>query len=190
MNVDFKLPVRYGLIGGFVMCLISILTYMFYRQLFGSFTSQMLFGLVTMGIMIFIPVWGAVTYKREHGGVIDFKTALVVAFTIYAITVACSSVLSYVIPNYLDTDYPNELLELVQNTTRESMEKFNAPQESIDKAIEGMTVDKFKPSAVQALKGFGINLIVGLVLGLLIAVFVSRKPKNYNQTIDEVPQSS
>jgi len=163
---------------------------MFYRQLFGSFTSQMLFGLVTMGIMIFIPVWGAVTYKREHGGVIDFKTALVVAFTIYAITVACSSVLSYVIPNYLDTDYPNELLELVQNTTRESMEKFNAPQESIDKAIEGMTVDKFKPSAVQALKGFGINLIVGLVLGLLIAVFVSRKPKNYNQTIDEVPQSS
>ncbi len=176
MNSEYGLPIRYGLIGGMVMCVISVITYMFYAQLFSSLWVQMIFGLVTIAIMIFIPVWGTVSFKHSLG-TISYLQAVTACMIIVFITMVMSNVIAYVIPNFLDTEYPQELYGLVQRNTEQTMEKFGAPDEEIEKALERITPDQFTPTIVSTLRGLGISLGLGLILSLIVALFVSRKSK-------------
>lgn len=184
---EYNTPIKYGLIGGLIMCVLAVLTYMFYAQLFSSFSMQMLYGLVALGIMIFIPIWAGVTFKRENNNDLSFAKAFVVCFIAFAIMQLIGGTISYVIPNFVDTEYPEKLHELVQNTTRETMEKFNAPEDQIDQKVEEIKLEQFKPTALTALQSFGKMLAFGAVLCALIALFVKRKPKNTIPTVDESP---
>ncbi|MFN8322472.1 MAG: DUF4199 domain-containing protein [Chitinophagales bacterium] len=173
MNPNFKLPIRYGLTGGLVMSIISVITYMFYDSLFSSLWVQSIFGLVTFGIIIFIPIWGTVSIKKAEGKLTFFQ-AFLSGVIIIAITMAFSTALSYLIPNVIDTEYPEHIYEKVKNTTIESMEKFGASDEDINKATERFTLEQFKPTIVASLRSYGISVGLGVILSLIIAVFVSR----------------
>ena len=172
----YSTPIKYGIIGALVSCITSFIAYMFYRQLFASFMSQILVGLVIFAIGVFIPVWGGVTFRAERGGILLFKDAFLGVFIICAISSAGSGLMTYVIPNIIDPDYAPKLMELVQTTTRESMEKFGAPDDKIEEAMGRFKIENFKPNALGALKGYGISLIWGAVLSLIIAAFIKRKP--------------
>lgn len=173
MKTDLSIPLRYGLIGGLVMSVLALVTYMFYNVLFSSFVMQSVFGILSFGLTIFIPVWGTVSHKRSLGK-ISFLNAFAAAMIIIGISMAFSSMWSYVIPNVIDTAYPEQVYEKVKNTTIESMEKFGASDEDIEKATERFSLEDFKPTALKTLRSFGISLGVGTVLSLIIAVFVSR----------------
>ena len=176
MKPNYALPIRYGLIGGMIMCAITLVTYMFYAQLFGSMLAQMIFGLLTMGVMIFIPVWGTVTYKHEMGKV-SFIEAVTASMVIVFITLLFSNTIAYIIPNFLDTEYPQHLFEMVQSNTMATMEKFGAQDEDIEKALQRIKLEDFTPTILSTLKSFGISLGVGLILSLIVALFVSRPSK-------------
>lgn len=176
MKPDYKLPIRYGLIGGMIMCVISLVSYIFYAQLFGSMWSQMIFGLLTMGVMIFIPVWGTVTYKHQIGKV-TFTEVVTASMIIIFLTLLFSNIISYIIPNFIDTEYPQHLYDIVQNNTAATMEKFGAQDEDIEKALKGITLEQFTPTLISTLKAFGISLGLGLILSLIVALFVSRPSK-------------
>jgi len=183
----FSTPLRYGAIGFMVMCIISFISYFFYRQLFGSFFMQMSIGILFFGIGIFIPIWGGITFRRENGGTISFKDAFLAVYIIYAVSALGSSTMQYVIPNIIDTEYPEQLLELVKTTTAESMEKFGAPDEQIEKTMEEFKLEKFKPDLVQTLKGYGISLTIGAALSLIIAAFIKRNSEN--KPVQEFPST-
>ena len=176
MKTDFSIPLRYGLIGGFIICIISILSYLFYTQLFGSLMAQSIFGLSFFALIVFIPVWGTVTFKRSVGSV-TFQQAFLAAMIIISISMAFSSVMSYVIPNIIDTDYPVQLHQLVQKNTAETMEKFGTSDEEIEKAMDRIKLEDFKPTLLKTLRSFGISLAMGAGLSLIIALFVSRPNK-------------
>lgn len=176
MNPDRNLPIRYGFIGGLVMAIIGILSYVFYRQLFGSMLTQSIVGFLFLVITIFIPVWGTISYKRAMGG-LTFAQALTACMIILFITVSCSSVISYAIPNWLDTEYPQQLYELVRSNTDNMMERFNATEEQREEALARIKPEQFTPSATDTIKGLGINLGFGFILSLIVALFVSRDSK-------------
>ena len=183
MPFNFNLPVRYGFIGGFIVCIISMVSYLFYKQLFGSLTIQSIFGIAYFGLIIFIPVWGTVTCKRAVGK-LTFQQAFLTSVIIIAITMAFSSVMSYVIPNLIDTDYPTQLHELVVKNTTETMEKFGAPDDKIEEALERIKLEDFQPTLLATLKSYGISLAAGAVLSILIGLFVSRPDKQQPQPIE------
>jgi MFS family permease len=174
----YSTPIRYGIIGGIVMCISALLSYLFYNQLFGSFAAQSIYGLLMLGLMIFIPVWGTITYKRQKGQ-ISFGDAFIAGMIIIGITLLFSSTISYVLPNFIDKDYPQQLYEKVKSTTSDSMEKFGAPEDQIEKALERIKLEDFQPTLLRTLRSFGIGLGMGAVLCLIIAAFASRpeKPK-------------
>jgi len=174
MNMSFKTPLKYGLIGALVACILGFLNYLFYRQLFSTITMMSVIGFVTFAITIFIPIWGGITFRRENGGVLSFQNAFIAVFLIYSMSVAGSSLMSYLIPNVIDKDYPEQVFQLVKNTTSEMMEKLGTPQDQIDKAMEKVTIEKFKPSILKTLQGFGISLLVAAAISLIIAAFVKR----------------
>ncbi|MCX6200578.1 MAG: DUF4199 domain-containing protein [Bacteroidetes bacterium] len=176
MNPDYKLPIRYGLIGGMIMCVISLISYIFYSQLFGTMWSQMIYGLLSLGILIFIPVWGTVTYKHEMGK-ISFIQALTASMIIIFLTLLFSNVISYIISNVVDTEFPQHLFDIVRNNTAATMEKFGAQDEDIEKAMRQIRLEDFTPTVLSTLKTFGKSLGVGLLFSLLLALFVSRPSK-------------
>lgn len=177
MNPDYKLPIRYGLIGGMIMVAISLITYMFYATLFGSMWVQMAFGFLTMGIMIFIPVWGTVSYKHEMGS-LSFIQAVTACMIIIFLTLLFSNVITYIIPNWLDKEYAQHLYDIVVANTTATMEKFGASDEDIEKAMERVTLEQFTPTILSTLKSFGISLGLGLILSLIVALFVKRPSKD------------
>ncbi len=177
--MNYSTSIRYGLIGGIVASIIGVLSYMFYRQLFGGFMSQMLVGFFYLGIMVFIPVWGTVSQKREQGN-LTFQQGFISCTTILAITLLFSSVTGFLIPNIIDKDYPAELHKLVQQTTAESMEKFGAPDEKIEETLDGIKIEDFKPSLMDTVQGYAKSLGIGAILSVLVALFVSR-PNRHEQ---------
>lgn len=185
MNINYQTPVRYGLITGFVMCIIGLAGYLFYDFLFGSMMWQMLFGLFTFGLMLFFPIWAAVTYKREKGGNVSFAEIFLVVLIVSVISLTLSSILQYLIPNVIDPDYPEAIYNRVVKTTSESMERYGASDEDIAKGLERIKLEDFKPTPLKALKNFGISLLVSAVLALLIAVFVARKKREEAPSLDE-----
>ena len=134
----FSTPLRYGAIGFMVMCIISFLSYFFYRQLFGSFYMQIAIGLLFFGISIFIPIWGGISFRKESGGIISFKDAFIAVFIIYAVSSLGSSCMQYLIPNVIDTEYPEQLLQLIKTTTADSMEKFGHRMSRLKKRWKGL----------------------------------------------------
>lgn len=176
MKPDYSLPIRYGLIGAIIMCAISLITYMFYAQLFGNLWIQMLFGFLNLGILIFIPVWGTVSFKHAIGKV-TFIEAVTASMIIIFLTLLFSNLVAYIIPNLLDPEYPQHLYDQVRNSTSAAMEKFGAQDEDIEKAMERIKLEDFTPTVRSTLKTFGISLGAGLILSLIVALFVSRPSK-------------
>lgn len=177
MNKNFSLPIRYGLIGGFIVCIISVFSYLFYRQLFSGFVMQAIFGFAFLAMLVFIPVWGTVSFKRELGK-LTFQQAFLCSVTILAITLFFSGVLGYLIPNVIDPDYPEQLHELITKTTAESMEKFGAPDDKIEETLEAIKLEDFTPTLEATVITYGKQLGMGIVLSVLIALFVSRPSKD------------
>lgn len=168
------------------MCVIGLLGYLFYDSLFGSMMIQMLFGLITFGLMLFFPIWAAVTYKREKNGNVNFGEIFLVVFIVCAISLTLSSIMQYMIPNVIDPDYPEAVYNRVVKTTSESMEKFGSSDADVEKALERIRLEDFKPTPIQALKSFGIGLAISAVLSLLVSLFAARK-KREEPTIPNEP---
>lgn len=174
---NFKIPLRYGVIGALVMCIFSFISYLFYRQLFSSFYTQIGVGTVSLAIMIAIPLMGGFAFRKDRGNVLSFKDALVGVLLICVITFAGSSLMGYLIPNVIDTEYPEQVMQLMKNSTQETMEKFGSSDEEIEKAMERFDDEQFKPSLLQTIKGYGISLGIALVLSLIIAAVIRREPQ-------------
>lgn len=186
----YSTPIKYGIIGALVSCITSFTAYMFYRQLFSSFVSQMLVGIIIFGIGVFIPVWGGVTFRAERGGVLSFKDAFLGVFIICALSFAGSGLMTYIIPNIIDPDYAPKLMEMVETTTRESMEKFGAPDDKIEEAMGRFKIENFKPDALGALKSYGGSLIWGAILSLIIAAFIRRRADTNAGPVTDMGASS
>lgn len=177
----YKIPFQYGLIGAAVMLVTGVLSYIFYESLFSSFFLQSVIGMLSFGVMIFIPVWGIVTFKRSLGS-IAFKDAFIGGLIIVAFMLTTSTAFSFVLSNYIDPEYPVQLYEKVTTTTEESMEKLGATDEDIEKTLSRIRLEDFKPTAIGSLRSLGIGMGVGMVLCGVVALFVSRKdPSELNQ---------
>lgn len=177
MKPDFKIPLKYGLIGGFVLSVISLLTYVFYESLFSSFMMMIVFRFAVFAVVIFVPIMGGITYRRLKGGSIPFVEAFVAVFIVYAISSLMSTAMIYLIPNVIDEQYPVQMQELVRKTTEESMEKWGKSQDEIDKALRYNTLEQYKPGLATVGKTYAFGLVFGAILSAIIAAFTRRSEK-------------
>lgn len=176
MNSKFGAPIRYGIIGALIMVIVSFLSYLFYRNLFGSFWTQIGTGFFFLALYLTIPIWGSILFRRERGGIISFGDAFIGALIICALSSAGGSIMQYIIPNVIDTQYPEEITRFLQTTTSEYMEKMGAPDDRINETMKKFTVEKFKPDLLETSKSYAKALAFGIVISLIIAAFLKRNP--------------
>lgn len=179
--MNLATPVKYGAIGGAVLVTITLLMYLVYPAFFASFMSTALFLPV-----LFFMVWGGITYRNELGDDIAFGKVFLAVFLIAAISLLLSTLFSFILMNYIDPELPIMIKRKVINNTREMLERFNMPDEEIEKGLANVEAEDFRPTPVKTLTRYGWSILAYGVVGLLITVFIARNPNRVRKpTFDE-----
>ncbi|TYA55958.1 DUF4199 domain-containing protein [Formosa maritima] len=162
------LSINNGLVLGLILSVITVLMYALNLDLFTKWW---------VGIILFFLSLGIATYSaikfKQHQGFLTFKQG----FSSYFITVAVGSfiatIIGIVIFTFVDPDAATYLNEQILIMSKEAMEGFGAPQETIQEAL--MKAEKVNNFAlVEQLKAFVWRLLFYSIFGLIVALIVKK----------------
>lgn len=170
-NIEHGL--KWGLISGMINIVITILAYAIDKSLL----TQWWLGLTTLAINIALMVIPVTSRRKELGGFISFGNAFVICFLVLAGSALLQSVFTYILYNLVDPELSEFIKEKAIETATSMMEKFGAPQESIDKAIEEMQNENFAQTPARIGKQFFFGLLFGAVIALIVAAILKKNPK-------------
>ncbi len=172
MNKSY--PINLGLVlGG-----ISIVLFLIMAIIQGGMLFSFAIGIISLAIMIMLPIYFIRKQRAAAGGIISFKDAFLTAFVGLIIGGVIYLLFSFVYANYIDASY----VDTVVNQQVEGAMKFmkgNMPEDKMVEALTKMENDTragFTPAGMA--KTFGIMLAVYLVLSLILAATLKKKPEN------------
>ena len=164
---------NFGVILGALLSLITVLAYAFKLELFTSLW-LLLFNVLAI---IVIGIMSIASAKKANNGLISFKHA----FGLFLLTVIIGLIISLItagiIFNVVDPGVKDTIKELQIESTTEMMERFNAPTETIDEAIDKMRNDD-PFSFMSQIKSLAIMTIFYAILGLIVAAAMKKSDTN------------
>lgn len=166
--------ITYGSYLAVFLILMTTLAYAFDLSLF----TKWWYGIFSLVILITISVIGVKKAKKTHTeSYFSFKNAFTVYFLIVLIGTLIATLFSILLFAVIDPEAATTVTELTMETTRAMMEKFGAPESSINEAMAEMeTENQF--SMINQLKRFVFSLGFYLVIGLIIALIFREKDPN------------
>ncbi|NNL81212.1 MAG: DUF4199 domain-containing protein [Flavobacteriaceae bacterium] len=160
---------NYGLYLGLALSLITVIIYATNLEIFVKWW----FGIGLFVLIVVMGIMSSIKSKQILGGFISFKDAFGSYFLTVLVGTLVSTVVSYIIFNIVDTDAAKELNEQILIVTKQSMERFGAPQETINEALaEAQKTDNF--SIGNRLKSFGISLVIYSIFGLIGSAIIKK----------------
>jgi Protein of unknown function (DUF4199) len=167
--------VQFGLLSGLVSILFLIILYMGGTKFFTS-------PLAWCGLLI--PIIFAVVacrkQKRENGGYLEFRQALKISFGVMVLSSLLYSLASYVLLNYIDTAFRESMLQATIEMTQKWMQRFNAPQDAIDKAIQELSTTN-PWSLGRTIINYAWFCIVWFIIALIVSAIVKKKKPEFPQ---------
>jgi hypothetical protein len=131
-------------------------------------------------ILIAIIVFGIISVaktKQAQNGFASFKQAFTSYFITILIGLLISTLVSYLLFNFIDTEAAEVLKEKTIESTIQTLEGFNAPSETIAKSIEQIeSQNQF--SILNILKGLAGYLVLFSVIGLSVAAALKKTDPN------------
>ncbi len=161
---------RYGLYcaGGYVV--LSLLIYLI------NFNMMSIGGMIVFYLCLFAVGFAfaaiSIRYQRDQldGGYIGYGKALLVGLLTVFIGVFISSFWNYILVNFIDPQYAENLKEQFVETWGEQM-----PADALEKALEGF--DKAGDLLTILKQGLIGGGIYGLIIGLITAAFMKKQPE-------------
>lgn len=164
---------NYGLYLGLALSLVTVIIYATNLEIFVKWW----FGIGLFVLIIVAGIMSSVKSKQIQNGIISFKDAFGSYFLTVLVGTVVSTIVSYIIFNVVDPDAAKELNEQILIVTKQSMERFGAPQEAINEALaKAREQDNF--AIGNRLKSMGISLVVYSVFGLIAAAVIKKSPEN------------
>ncbi|MDO1500998.1 DUF4199 domain-containing protein [Winogradskyella maritima] len=165
---------NYGLYLGLTLCAITIVCYAVNMEL-----------LVNFWVAILLPTIIAITFgvistaksKSLLGGYISFKQAFSSFFITIAIGILISSVVLFVLFNFIDPESAVMLKEMGLEKSREMMEGFGMAEAQINEAMAKAEQQDSFSITTQAL-GYAQALVFYSIIGLIVALIMKRKDPN------------
>lgn len=166
--------INFGLIGGIISIILSLISYFMGTQLVTNFWMGIIFGLASLGVVITLLAMSPNAFKKANGGFATFQEAFRESF-ITAVTISVIGLIfGFIFFTVIDPGYGDEMNELIKETTVERMEKWGAEDAQIEKQIAKMEKnDRF--SIPGMLKSTMFGLIFYGVISLIIAAIVKKK---------------
>ena len=175
-NTVKSTALNYGLYLGGFFALASVIVYAVNLDLFTEWWLGILFFVVA----IVFGVLASLKARKLLGGFISFKDAFVSYFITLALGTLIGTIVGIVIFTFIDPEAAEYLNEQILVLTKQTMERFGAPQEAIVEAIEkAREKDNFSVGA--QLQSWVIRLIFYIIFGLIIALIVKKKDPELEQ---------
>lgn len=127
-------------------------------------------------ILIAIIVFGIISVakvKQMQDGYASFKEAFTSFFLTVLIGLAISTLVSYLLFNFIDTGAADILKEKTIERTVEMMKSFNTPSEVLAETVEQMETQN-QYSLGNIFKGFAGYLVLFSIIGLIVAAAMKK----------------
>jgi len=170
--------VQYGLMSAVVGILMFTILYMGGVSFFMSPVAY-----IGYAFPILFAVLACLKQKKNQGGFLEFSKALKISFGVFVITALTTSIVSYVLMNFIDKEFSQAMQQASMEMTEKMMKRFGAPQDSIDKAIADAA--KTSPFSLSKMAlGFAFSCIFWFLISLIVSVIVKKK-----NPAEEMPQT-
>jgi hypothetical protein len=187
---SYKLAMTYGLYFGLISIILNVIIWatnlMEYLGLFGS----VLLGVLQLVLMVFILIYFTKLYRNnELGGKITFGQAFVFGVLIVVFSTIISSLYSYIFNKFIDPDYAQRIMTMMQDKTYQWMSGKGLSQDQIDDAMQKFEA-KGVPSPIETLiTSMEFGLIGGAIMSLISSAIVKKNATNedaFDEAMDEV----
>lgn len=165
-----KNGITFGIISGVISIFITTLIYVINLELF----TKWWIGVLTIVISLALSIFLMLKTKREVQDNFDFKNAFTTYFIYTVIAISISVFFNIILFNFVDLEAKETIKELTMKFSVEVMDKFGAPQKSIDEAIIKMQEnDQFGIS--ELIKGMFFSIAFSSLFGLILAAIFKTK---------------
>jgi hypothetical protein len=170
--------VQYGLMSAVVGILFFIILYLGGVKLFMSPVAY-----IAYILPIVFAVLACSKAKKNNGGFLEFSQALKISFAVLVITSLATSIVSYILMNFIDTEFAQAMQQATMEMTEKMMKRFGAPQDTIDKALAD-AANKNPFTLGKMALGFAFYCIFWFLISLIVAAIVKKK-----NPADQMPQT-
>ena len=161
--------INYGLYLGAALSLITVAIYAIDLDLMVN----MWLGIFLLVVVAGVGVVSTAKSKSLQGGFISFKDALGSYVLTVAIGYLLSTLVSYILFNFIDPEAAAYLQEKTVELTVSMMEGFNLPAEAIAEAVAKIeTTNQY--GLGNLLKSFAFGMIFQIIIGLIVAAIMKK----------------
>ena len=162
---------RYGLIAAALTVAYTLIAYLTDLSLMVNPWT----GIVLWVVGLIIYIMSVSQTKKAFGGFISFRDAFSSFILAYIIASLLATTFNILMFNVIDTKAAENLQEMTIETTVGMMERFGAPEQSIEETIEQMeSSNQF--SVLNMVKGFFWGIMIYAIIGLIVAAIMKKNP--------------
>jgi len=162
---------NYGLYLGLGLTLLTVIVYAVNLDIFVKWW----FGIGLFVLIVIVGYMSAIKSKKLNGGFLSFKDAFTSFFITILVGTLISTVVSFIIFNIVDTEAAKELNEKILIATKESMERFGAPEDTIKERL-AIAQEKDNFAIGTQLTNYLIGLVIYSIFGLIGAAIIKKNP--------------
>lgn len=162
--------INYGLYLGATLSLFTIAIYAINLDLMVKWW----LGVILLLIVVVFGVVSTAKSKSLQNGFISFKDALGSYVLTVAVGLLISTLVSYILFNFIDPDAALYIKEKTVEFTVDMMEGFNVPAEAVSEAVAKIE-EQNQYSLGNLLQSFLMGMIFQIIIGLIVAAIMKKK---------------
>ena len=137
---------------------------------------QIKFMLISLALYLGITIYAGIEYRKSIGGFIDYGKAYLHGFIVFALSGLIGTFFQILLFKVIDSELSAKLVDAAVENTQAIMERFGAPADSMDEALDKARVDtEARFTLIGMLKGYMWSVIVSGVLALITGLVVRKR---------------
>lgn len=167
-----KPAAKSGLTLGLIGIIITLLIYFINAKLLANIWV----GITILVISLSLVVIFGIAYRKQVGGYLSFKQAFIFSFVLLLVAGLISQSFNYLLFNVIDSDLTELVTDAALENTEAMMEKFNVPDEEIDKALENTETQMANQYSLGGvMKAYMYSIIIYAIISLITGAIIKRK---------------
>lgn|SRR5690606_6684585 len=172
-NSKKSIAINYGLYLGSLLAILTALAYAINLDLL----TNMWYGIFIFIAIIVFGIISVAKTKQLQNGFATFKESFTSYFITVLIGLLVSTIVSYLLFNFIDTEAANILKEKTIESTIQMLESFNTPADKIAETVEQIESQN-QYSILNILKGLAGYLVFFSIIGLIVAAAMKKTNPN------------
>jgi hypothetical protein len=166
----FAIPIRYGLMTGFVSMFLTTVSFLYVLKY--SFIAFGVAGFLMFLVPVILYGVAGARQRKAMGGYISIKEGFQAIFIVILISQAISAVYGIIYTKYIDP----ECMERMKESALTMFEKMKMPQASIDEQMKGITEQVEGSLKIgKLLYSFAQSIIIHSIFGLICALIIKKE---------------